>query len=65
MSTGAVDARWIVALLVVVVVVAPQGDHFGLIVLRRTASLFRHYSSANIATELSFGPTDTKFRVDT
>ena len=29
-------------LLLVVVVVAPQGGHFGLIVLRHTASLFCH-----------------------
>ena len=43
---GAVDARWVVVccllfVVVVVVVVAPQG-HFGLIVLRHTASLFCH-----------------------
>ena len=49
-------------LFVVVVVVAPQGGHFGLIVLRHTASLFVTLSFANIATELSFGPAGTKFR---
>ena len=38
---GAVDVRWVVV-VVVVVVVASQGGHFGLIVLRHTASLFCH-----------------------
>ena len=32
----------VIVVVVVVVVVAPQGGHFGLIVLRHTASLFCH-----------------------
>ena len=42
---GAVDARWVVVVvccLLFVVDVAPQGVHFGLIVLRHTASLICH-----------------------
>ena len=41
---GAVDVRWVVVVVLrcCVVVVASQGGHFGVIVLRHTASLFCH-----------------------
>ena len=55
---GVVDARWVV----VVVVVASQGGHFELIVLRPTASLVTS-EAPRAATELSLGALKASRRV--